>query len=123
MGLRLPNAILGLLTLTLSLSPGSDAQPHQMEVRAVGNPLGSPVDPAKAPATTPPAGVMPDFDREEPLRYVLLATVSVCIVVCTVTMTLRLMARFFILKVADWSDCTCNDKESLCMQNELTVKE
>lgn len=62
---------------------------------------------AITPAAPPPPGVIPDFVNGEKygLHAFVVATAVACIVVSTVVVALRMLARLVVIKTTDWSDC------------------
>jgi hypothetical protein len=63
---------------------------------------------ALLPAAPPPPGVTSDFVNSEKygLHSRLVDIVTACMVLMTVVLVLRLVARVVVLKQIDWSDCT-----------------
>ena len=61
---------------------------------------------AMTPAASPPPGVIPDFSSADNLHAIFTAALILCIVVSTLVVALRMVARTVVIKAVDWTDCT-----------------
>ena len=59
----------------------------------------------EGPAMSPPAGVIPDFDHAPNLDIYVTVTTTLCVIVATLAVLLRMYTKVFILRVLAWEDC------------------
>ncbi|KAK7918070.1 hypothetical protein PG985_009944 [Apiospora marii] len=62
-------------------------------------------DPLNAPAMDPPPGEVQDLDNPPNKNDVVVAVYTVCLVIVSIFVALRLYSKFVILKMARIQDC------------------
>lgn len=58
-----------------------------------------------APAMVPPSGVIPNFIDPPNLQHRVIVTLALCLALSTLTVTLRICTKFFIVRQITIDDC------------------
>lgn len=63
------------------------------------------MDPTRMPGLRPPPGVQPDLGARSPVYGVNLATAGLCLLLCTLLLSLQLFTKYFFMNGLKREDC------------------
>ena len=73
-----------------------------------------------APAGTPPAGVLSNFDDPSNMSGKVIFTITFCMAVATLAVTMRMYAKLILVRSLAYEDCEClNDLATQFMAHEV----